>query len=83
LVFMWVTNNWNGNYPQSCYLYVGCVLLAGLPCLASMGEEVPSLTETGSARMGGYLGGSHSLRRERHGEWGKDFGREWWEGGRI
>ena len=35
-----------GGLPQSCCLYVGYVLLAGLPCLASMGEDVPSLTET-------------------------------------
>ena len=38
--------NWSGCYPKSCCLYVGYVLLAGLPCLASMGEEAPGLTET-------------------------------------
>ena len=27
-------------------LYVGYVLLAGLPCLASVGEEVPTLEDT-------------------------------------
>ena len=31
---------------QNFCLYVGYVLLAGLPCLASVGEEVPSLAET-------------------------------------
>ena len=34
------------DYPKSCFLYVGYVLLAGLPCLASVGEEAPSLAET-------------------------------------
>ena len=34
------------SYSKSCCLYVGYVLLAGLPCLASVGEEVASLTET-------------------------------------
>jgi hypothetical protein len=38
--------------PKSCGLYVGYVLLAKLPCLISMGEEVPSLAETWSARVG-------------------------------
>ena len=33
-------------YPESSCLYVGYVLLAGLPCLASVGEEAPSLAET-------------------------------------
>jgi len=33
-------------YPKSCYLSVGYVLLAGLPCLASVGEDVPSPAET-------------------------------------
>ena len=46
LVFMWVLNNWSRDCPQSCCLYVGYVLLAGLPCLASVGEEAPSLAET-------------------------------------
>ena len=27
-------NDWRGGYPKSCCLYVGYVLLAGLPCLA-------------------------------------------------
>ena len=31
---------------QSCYLSVGYVLLAGLPWLSSVAENVPSLTET-------------------------------------
>ena len=46
MVFMWVLNNLDGGYPKSCCLYVGYVLLAELPCLASVGEKVPSLTET-------------------------------------
>ena len=31
---------------QKLLPYVGYVLLAGLPCLASVGEEVPSIKET-------------------------------------
>lgn len=46
LAFMWVSNNWNGDYLKSCCLYVGYVLLAALPCLDSVGEEAPSLEET-------------------------------------
>ena len=34
------------DYPKSCCLYVGYVLLAGLPCLTSEGEEALSLTQT-------------------------------------
>ena len=45
-------NNWNRSYPN-CFLNVGYVLLAGLPCLASVGEEAPSLTETWSAWVEG------------------------------
>ena len=33
-------------YHKSCCLYVGYVLLAGLPCLAPMGQKVPFLSET-------------------------------------
>jgi hypothetical protein len=33
-------------YPKSCCLYVGYVLLSGLPCLTSVGQKVPSLAET-------------------------------------
>jgi hypothetical protein len=38
--------NSSGNYPQNCCLSVGFVLLAGLPCLASVGEDMPSLTDS-------------------------------------
>ena len=31
---------------KSCCVYMQCVLLAGLPCLALVGEEAPSFTET-------------------------------------
>jgi hypothetical protein len=47
LVFMWVPNNLRGRWGggqlyQKLLLYVGYVLLAGLPCLASVREEAPS-----------------------------------------
>ena len=48
---MWVPNNWNRVYPKSCCLYVEYVLLAGLPCPASVGEDKPSFTEIWSARV--------------------------------
>ena len=34
-----------GGHPKSYCVYVGYVLLAGLPCMASVGEDVPSLAE--------------------------------------
>jgi hypothetical protein len=52
LVFMWVLNNWSESYPKSCCLSVGYVLPAGLPLLASVGEDEPSLTEVCCARVG-------------------------------
>jgi hypothetical protein len=39
---MWVLNNWSSNYPKSCCLSVGYVLLSGLPCRATVGEVVVS-----------------------------------------
>ena len=38
--------NWNGCYPKSCCLSVGYILLAGLSCLASVGEDAPSPAKT-------------------------------------
>jgi hypothetical protein len=35
---------WEQGYPKGCYLHMG--FIAGLPCLASVDEEVPSLEET-------------------------------------
>jgi hypothetical protein len=52
LVFM--CNNWSRSYPKSCCLYGGYILLAELPCLTLVGEEVLSLSETLSAGVGGY-----------------------------
>jgi hypothetical protein len=54
-------------YPKSCYLYLTYVPVAGLPCLVSVGEEVPSFAEIWSDRMEGFLGGSHLLRGEGEG----------------
>jgi hypothetical protein len=45
LVFMW-DRNWSGGYPKSCCLSMGYVILAGLPCLVSMGEDTHNLAET-------------------------------------
>jgi hypothetical protein len=53
------------------------VLLAGLLCLASVGEEVLSFTETRSARVeGGYSGGPPTCSDVR----GRGKGKEFWKG---
>jgi hypothetical protein len=44
---------------------VGYVLLAGLSSLASVGEEVPSLAETRSARVGESLRGLLPAQKRR------------------
>jgi hypothetical protein len=68
LVFIWVWTNWSvyvwggAIFKGVPYMWVGYVLLVGLPCLASVREEVPGPTETWRARMGGYLGDPHLLR---------------------
>lgn len=54
---------------------MGSILLGGLPCLASVGEEVTNLAETWSAMVGrGYIGGPHQLTGEGDGN-----GEEFWE----
>ena len=50
---------------------MGYVLLAGLSCLASVGEEAPSFTDLIVSGLGGYLGGPYPLRGEREGGMGK------------
>lgn len=45
LAFIWVSNNWNRDYPRTCCLHVGYVLLVWLHCQASVGEEALSLAE--------------------------------------
>jgi hypothetical protein len=62
-VFMRVLNNWNRGYSKSCCLYEGYVLLAGLPCLASVGEEAPSLSQTFKYQGWGILRGVPYLLR--------------------
>jgi hypothetical protein len=36
LACMWLPNNWCWGYPNSCCLHMRYILLAGLPCLASV-----------------------------------------------
>lgn len=48
------------------------VIPAVLPCLASLGEDAPSLTGTSCARMGGYPRGPHLLRGKGEGGWGEE-----------
>ena len=43
---------------------VGYILLAGLPRLVSVEEEVPNLAETLCVWVRGYPGGPHLLRGE-------------------
>ena len=66
LAFVWVLN-WEGGYPNSCCLYVGYRVLAGLHCLPSVRKEAPRLEESCSARVLGYSEDSHPLRGEGHG----------------
>jgi hypothetical protein len=46
-------------------LHVGFVHLAGLPSLASVGEEAPSLREMWNARVGDILGVPPTQRKSR------------------
>lgn len=62
-------------YPKNCCLYLGYVLLAGLICLASGGEEVTSLSYTCRVSVWIYPGCPHPLRGEGDGGWRKDCGR--------
>lgn len=77
---MGVLNTWSRGCPRSCCLYVGYVL-AGLSCLASVGEEA-----LGSARMEEIEGGEMvggvplPLRGEGEGEGRRIVGRSDWEG---
>ena len=63
LVFMWVPNSWSRGYFKNYCLSVGYVLLAGLPCLASVGQEAPSLPEPSSASVGGSEKGRGNGKR--------------------
>jgi hypothetical protein len=76
LVFMCVLNNWNRSYLKICCLYVGYVPLAGLPCLASVEQDVPILTEVRSVKEGRYPGKLLPAQRRRGGQMGEGF----WEG---
>jgi len=70
-------------YPKICCLFVGYVLLAGLPCLASVGEEEPRLTETWSNRAEDTQEVStHSVEKGRgEGDGGQREGK--WEMGDV
>jgi len=72
LIFTWVLDNWSEvevGLRERVPIAVACawvryVLLAELLCLASVGEEEPSLSGTWCARVGRYPGGPHPLRGE-------------------
>jgi hypothetical protein len=71
--------NWSSSYPKSSCLYVGYVLLSGLPSLMSVGKETPSLTDIWS--VGVEVGGRSALK-EGEGEGGRGEGLcEGWPGG--
>jgi hypothetical protein len=57
-------------------LYVGYVLVAELHCLVSVGEDVPSITETCCARVGGHQGVPTSLEEKEKGGWGRITGKD-------
>lgn len=73
LVFMCVLNNWSGGYPKSCCLPVDPVTLTGLPCLASVSEDIYSSAVMSCARVGWYLGGPPPSQRRRGGRWGRSY----------
>ena len=84
-VFLWVPNKCSSGYLKSCCLYTGYGLLAGLPCLAPVGEEAPSLPRRdlmcqvwGIPRQG-WRG--HLLRGEWESGMKKECGRRWPRGG--
>jgi hypothetical protein len=52
---------------------VGYVLLAGLACLASVGEDAPALQRRD---VSGYAGGPHLLRGEGESGWREGLGEE-------
>lgn len=58
------------------------VLRAKLPCLASVGEEVPSLTDLKCQRWGGDVQrGPNPRSEEGEGLWGRIVGGDNWEEG--
>jgi hypothetical protein len=69
---MWVPNNWSSRYPypKSCCLYVRYVLLAGMPCLVSVGEDAPSLADL-MCQDGGIPRDPSPLRGEEGGVSGR------------
>jgi hypothetical protein len=72
LVFMWVLNNWNRGCPKSYCLYVRYVLLlAVLPCLALVWEDMRNPTDNIPEWGGDTQEGSHLLRGEGEGEEGR------------
>ena len=78
MVFIWVLNNWNEGYTKNYYLSVEYGLLAGLPCLASVGEDTTSPTEL-KFQSGGIHGETHMFRGEGEERWGRIIGGDDWE----
>ena len=61
-------------YVKSCCLYAGYIFLTGLPCLASVGEDAPSLKNLLCQCQG--LSWGPSLSEEK----GRGMKEELWEG---
>jgi hypothetical protein len=72
---MWVPNNWSRDYPKSYCLSVGYVLPAGLPCLASMGEDTFCQADL-MCHGGEIAGGGPPPSRRRRGNGGGIVGGE-------
>jgi len=70
LTFVWVLNKWSRGYSKSYCLYVEYVLLAGLPCLASVGKPHRDLKREVGA---GIPRRTPTCPEEK--EWGKDCGK--------
>jgi len=79
---MWVPNNWNRGYPKNSCLYVGYVLLSGLPCLTSVEERKHlALRRLDVPGWGNTQGGPTCSKEEGKGRWGRNCGKGWLERG--
>jgi hypothetical protein len=70
---MWDLDNWSWKLSQKL-LSVGYVL-AGLPCLALEGEDVPSLIDLKSQGEGIPRGVPHHSEEKVKRGWGRGYGR--------
>jgi hypothetical protein len=68
---MWVPTTRTGAIPKSCCLYLGFVLLAGLPCVTLVGAEAPNLAETWCAGVRELPGAGATHSKEKGNGYGE------------